>query len=72
MKIDGVHTQLEYLKPDAHDLAIRDCKIIELERENKELMTLFNHAIGALDYYARQPNGFIAQETINLIYQGGH
>lgn len=71
MKIEGVHTQLEYLNPDAHDLAIRDCKIIELERENKELITLFNHALGALDYYAKQPNGFLAQEILTLIHTGG-
>lgn len=61
-----------YFKPDAHDLMIRDAKIICLEEENKRMITDLNYAINALIHYSKQSNGYLASAVLNKIVDGGH
>lgn len=62
----------EQIYPDAHDIITRDAKIMQLESEIKLLCSHLDHTTRALEYYKREPNGYMATQILNLITNGGN
>ena len=61
----------EPIFPDAHEIITRDAKIMQLESELKLLCTHLEHTTKALEFYKREPNGYIATQILTLIKDGG-
>lgn len=64
-------TDSAFFQPDAHDIMIREAKIMCLEEENKQMLTELSLTVEALLYYAKQHNGYVAQSILTRI-RGGH
>lgn len=62
----------ESIYPDAHEIITRDAKIMQLESELKLLCTHLEHTTKALEFYKKEPNGYIATQILNLITNGGN
>lgn len=58
--------------PDAHEIITRDAKIMQLESEIKLLCSHLDHTTKALEFYKREPNGYMAIQILNLISNGGN
>ena len=56
---------------DQHDIVIRDARIQNLEEENAELLETLHKMTQIIEHYARQHNGFLAQQFL-VELQGGH
>lgn len=69
--MESKHSPWDYTRVDMEDIVLRDARIMELERHNKELLELLHGATEALTWYSNQHNGYIAQTIITRM-QGGH